>query len=194
MDTLCKQLEMAIRDWPQLESASFVHGMLTGELGGGENLSVSDFITGLLRELEATRVRESFVETLYSLYGETLKGLTSEDFALKLCLPDDEAPLYERARAVRDWCEGFVYGFGLVRADGKPPRDEVQEYLEVVMDVASMDLEALRDQEDAGLAAQLEEIIEFLRIGAITVYEHYHPTPPRRAEDIMPEPTHRTVQ
>ena len=194
MDTLCKQLDAIARDWPQLESGSFIHGMLTGELAGSEQLTSTDFITGLLRDLEVKSVRESVIETLYALYNDTLSGLTSDTFSLKLCLPDDSRPLHERAQGVRDWCEGFVYGFGLVRADQPPPRDEVQEYLQVVMDVAGMDIEALRDQEDAGLAAQLEEIIEFLRIGAITVYEHYHPTPPRRAEEIMPEPTHRTLQ
>ena len=42
---------------------------------------------------------------------------------------------------------------------------------------------------------QLEEVIEFMRIGAIAVYENLHP--PRRTPvslDTIPEPTHKTIQ
>ena len=195
MKELCFQLERVVRQWPELESVAFLHGMLTGELCGAEQLSVSDFIGGLLKELEVSKVQESVLNQLYRLYEATLAGLTSAECDLQLCLPDDSHSLHDRALAVRQWCEGFIYGFGLTHGDRRDLMDEVKEYLETIMEVSQINLDELQGVEDDELAAQLEEIIEFLRIGAIAVYENLHPTPPRApVTDSIPEPTHKTIQ
>ncbi len=194
MKALCLQLEKVVAQWPELESASFVQGMLVGELCGTSALSVSDFIGGVLRELEVRSVKESVLEVFYRLYEVTLAGLTSAECDLKLCLPDDEHALAERALAVRQWCEGFIYGFGVAHAERSDLVDEVKEYLETLMEVSRIDLDELDGVEDEALAAQLEEIIEFLRIGAIAVYENLHPAKRASVTDSIPEPTHKTIQ
>jgi len=191
---LCLQLEKVVRQWPELESVAFLHGMLTGQLCGAEQLKVSDFIGGLLKMLEVSKVQESVLNHLYRLYEATLAGLTSAQCDLQLCLPDDSHSLYERALAVRQWCDGFIYGFGMTHADRSALIDEVKEYLEAVMEVSRIDLEALQGVEDDELALQLEEIIEFLRIGAIAVYENLHPVSKVSEIDTIPEPTHKTIQ
>lgn len=194
MKDLCLQLEKVVRQWPELESVAFLHGMLTGELCGAEQLNVSDFIGGLLKALEVSKVQESVLNHLYRLYEATLAGLTSAQCDMKLCLPDDSHNLYEQALAVRQWCDGFIYGFGMVHADRGDLIGEVKEYLETLMEVSRIDLEALQGVEDDELAVQLEEIIEFLRIGAIAVYENLHPAPKAPVIDSIPEPTHKTIQ
>ncbi|SIN84846.1 hypothetical protein SAMN05443662_0704 [Sulfurivirga caldicuralii] len=195
MKEICPTVERIVREWPELESPAFLHGMLTGELCGAEKLEVGDFIKGLLQEIGAESVKEKALQTLYVLYDETLKGLTSSDFSLELCLPDEARPLIERARAVGQWCEGFLYGFGLTHPGRAKLGEEVKEYLETLQDVADIDSEALKDVEDEQMNAQLEEIIEFIRIGAIAVYENLHPAERKPIElDTIPEPTHKTVQ
>lgn len=195
MKEICPTVERIVRQWPELESPAFLHGMLTGELCGADTLAVGDFIKGLLQEIGAESVRETALQTLYVLYDETLKGLTSSDFSLELCLPEDEKPLLERARAVGQWCEGFLYGFGLTHPGRAKLGDEVKEYLLTLQDVADIDSEALKGVEDEQLNAQLEEVIEFIRIGAIAVYENLHPPKRQPIElDTIPEPTHKTVQ
>ena len=195
MKEICPMVERIVRQWPELESPAFLHGMLTGELCGAEKLDVSDFIKGLLQEIGAESIPEKALQALYVLYDETFRGLTSSDFSFQLCLPDEERPLLERARAVGQWCEGFLYGFGLTHHGRTRLMEEVKEYLETLQEVADIDSEALKGVEDEQMNAQLEEIIEFIRIGAIAVYENLHPAERKPIEmDTIPEPTHKTIQ
>ena len=199
MKEVCQQLQQSVTEWPELESPAFLQGMLIGELCGAEALSVSDFVKALMKELDARSVRERFLEQLYQLYEQTKGGLESAQCNLVLCIPE-EVDLFSRAKAVAQWCEGFVYGFGLTRGDRQDDPDEVREYLETVIEISRLDVEGLEGETDETLEGQLEELIEFLRIGAITVYEALHPAEKKPAETgaipevLLREPPVKTLQ
>ena len=38
--------------------------------------------------------------------------LRGDEMEFELLLPDDDAPLEQRATALSQWCQGFLYGFG----------------------------------------------------------------------------------
>lgn len=199
MKEVCQQLQQSVTEWPELESPAFLQGMLIGELCGAETLSVSDFVKALMKELDARSVRERFLEQLYRLYEQTKAGLESTQCDLVLCIPE-EGNLFARARAVAQWCEGFIYGFGLTHGDRQDGPEEVKEYLETVIEISRLDVDSLEGETDEGLEGQLEELIEFLRIGAITVYETLHPAEKKPAETgaiseaLLREPPVKTLQ
>ncbi len=194
MKEICEQLEVLAQKWGRHITSSYLQGILIGELCGAQKLTPSDFIGALLQELEVTRLQERELALLYGLFDQTAKGIASSDCNLKLCIPE-EAALHERAAAVQQWCEGYLYGFGISYRDKAPLQEDVQDYLETLTDVAAIDLAALEGQEDDQLQGQLEEIVEFLRVGAMAVYEFLHPVPSQKVTmDTIPEPTHKTIQ
>lgn len=194
MKEICAQLEALTAKWERNVTPAYLQGMLIGELCGAEKLIPSDFIGALLQDVEVSSLQERELALQYGFFEQTAEGIASSECNLKLCIPE-EGPLHVRAEAVQQWCEGFLYGFGISYRDKAPLQEDVQEYLETLTEVAAIDLEALEGQEDDQLQAQLEEIIEFLRVGAMAVYEFLHPTPPKApVMDAIPDPKHKTIQ
>ena len=55
------------------------------------------------------RCKSSVLQNVYDAMVRTLAG---NDSAFAPLLPDDDAPLAERADALSMWCQGFLYGLG----------------------------------------------------------------------------------
>ncbi len=90
---------------------------------------------------------------------------------LEILLPDDDQTLIERGQALVDWCSGFLYGFGLqpqavlteLSADAREVFDDIVEFTH--MDVVS-------GAEEGQVAEKAYfEIVEYLRVGVLLIYE-----------------------
>jgi len=109
---------------------------------------------------------------------ELLAGLFNTVFAsnddiaatFSLLLPDDIAVEANTLVAVRDWCQGFLYGFGLggehVDADLSA---QSREWLHDVSEIGLLDTEDVANDEESQSA--LIEIEEYLRVGVLLVRE-----------------------
>jgi hypothetical protein len=88
----------------------------------------------------------------------------------QLLLPDDDAPLAERAMALSQWCQGFLYGFG---TGGAVPRDrlsgEVEEVLRDLTHISQASVETGADAEEEEQA--YTEIIEYVRAGVQLIHD-----------------------
>ncbi|MCY1446198.1 hypothetical protein D9M71_627500 [compost metagenome] len=96
-----------------------------------------------------------------------VKGeLTGSEMAVILLLPDDEAPLAERAAALGQWCQGFLGGFGLTAREGALSGEAV----EVLQDLASIAQvqSALEDSDDG--ENDYMEVMEYLRIAPLLLF------------------------
>ncbi|MBD3756239.1 MAG: UPF0149 family protein, partial [Gammaproteobacteria bacterium] len=141
----------------------------------------SVWIRKLLEEAQVKSVKESFLVALHELYLTTDKGLNGSGFELELCLPDDESDLVERATMLGQLCEGVLYGLGLIGrlqdAEQQIPAD-VRELLGDFGDIARIDIDGLAEAKELGDADEddLMQLIEFVRIGILTLNEELNPT------------------
>lgn len=106
---------------------------------------------------------------LSRLYRETVGQLRDEGFVFYLLLPDDSQPLQLRAEAMTEWCQGFLYGLaagGLEDYSVLP--QEVREIAEDIVEISSASTDSEEGESDE---AAYSELVEYLRVGVILVFE-----------------------
>jgi uncharacterized protein len=151
-------------------SPSELHGELCGALCGDSALDRSAWIAewtdahlgdGDHRELHAL---------IESLFVDTQRALADSEFDFTLKLPDDDAPLIDRAQALAQWTAGFLSGLG-DRMRGDPAlADDVRE---VLTDFERIARTRFSDDEDGEEAeADWVELSEYVRVGALLLFEH----------------------
>jgi uncharacterized protein YgfB (UPF0149 family) len=151
--------------------ASGAHGLLCGLICAGETevqqkLSSEWFS---VRPVDDSAVAEC-QQAIDKLSQEVYSSVEGIDIGFSLLLPDDNSPLQERADAVRDWCDGFLYGVGLVEfknKDGLP--DQAQEALNDISEISRMDTDDIAGDEEE--EAALAEVTEFIWVAAMLVHD-----------------------
>ncbi len=164
------ELNQVLCAYPQLESVSFVQGMLVGQVCGVKGLSEAQWIKTLVDEGEMGAISQGVLMALHQLYLPTLAGLNSAECDFELLLPDDDAPLAYRAKHLADWCEGFLFGMGL--AGEAVLSNDVQELLR---DFSQISMLEMSDDEADEAEDDLMELIEFVRMGALMIHEECNP-------------------
>ena len=159
----------------QLNATSFpaeLHGHLVGQLSAGNRLEhagwldvAREVIDGRGSPAEADRV------LLIQLYDATLAQLAGSGFALTLLLPDDEAPIEQRAQALGQWCEAFLGGFGLV------PREQSlsEEADSVLADFAAIAQVQTDLEESEANEVDFMEVIEYVRVAVLMLFSECQP-------------------
>lgn len=167
------QLNEAFEPYSQLESASFVQGMLVGQLSSTPKLTEAQWIKSLVDEAGMSSIKESFLVVLHYIHHVTLSGLNSAEFDLTLLIPDDQEDIESRVRYLADWCEGFIYGMGLGTADKLSK--EATEILSDFADVSMVELPPAEERTKNETEADFMELSEFVRMAAIMVYDELNP-------------------
>lgn len=185
------QVNEVLNPYQELESASFLQGMLLGLMSGDNEIKETVWVTKILAEADIKSVKESFLVVLHQLYVDADKMLNGSGFDLELCLPDENMDLNFRAIMLGQLCEGFLYGMGLV---GKIEEKLKGDTLELVkdfgniaaIDVAELDGDAEQNEEN------LMQIIEFVKIGIMTINEELNPAQVSRimTEDSVTDTLH----
>jgi uncharacterized protein YgfB (UPF0149 family) len=142
--------------------AAEAHGILAGLLCSEASVDVEQWLSLLFDETEGgdlIELSESEQATLHELYDETVRLMGAVDFSFQLFLPDDDAPLSERAEALSDWCQGFLYGVGQA-GDGSDWPDDCAEVLRDLADISRLDSNASGEEDEAAYT----EISEFVRV------------------------------
>ena len=94
----------------------------------------------------------------------------SSDLDLELLLADEDDELVERSRSLAEWCQGFMSGLGLSGVkDGQIP-SESQELIADFYKIANLDSDN-KDDLDQGNDFALMELIEYVRMGTIYIFE-----------------------
>ena len=111
---------------------------------------------------------------LLILYKETAGQMDDPEYGFSLLLPDDDASLAQRAAALSRWCQGFLAGLGLggVQDQSKLPGDthEVMRDFVEISRLGHGDDEASEEDE-----AAFAEIVEYVRMAVLLVYEELRP-------------------
>lgn len=149
-------------------SPAEAQGLLCGLLCAGSENALSLWLQELTTD-DACR------GTLNPLFQETLEAFEGPGVGFELLLPDEDQPLKQRASALIDWCQGFLYGLGLAKAPLDGLSQETQEGLKDITEVTKLDLDSLSDSEEEEI--DLTEITEFIWVAAMLVREElvHHP-------------------
>lgn len=147
-------------------SAAEAHGLATAMLCVNETTKPSFWLQELFQQDQgALNIDNKFI--LEDLFKEVRQDLASDEYTFELLLPNDESPLSEQLDALRQWCQGFLFGLGTVAATVSLSWPE--ESREIVKDIAEF---TKLDPDAEGEEAENDfmEIAEYLRAAVIFLW------------------------
>lgn len=161
-----REIELELAASRALTDLSEAHGTLTGALVAAGTISLQDWFREIFPEGAAGEAETP----LLALYEWTRHVLENGQLDFQLMLPEDERAMSERAAALGQWCQGFLYGLGsspIPEIDALPA-----EVGEIVRDLGAMtqigvdDDQSLEDNEQA-----YAELVEFVRVGVQLLFD-----------------------
>lgn len=150
----------ALSDLPE------AHGTLAGALCGSHQWGLEDWVREVFAEGRAGEAEPS----LTAVFEWTRHGLQQGGLEFSLLLPDDASPVADRARALGEWCQGFLYGLGCHPLP--PPEHLSTDAGEIIHDltaIAQVGIDAEASAEDNEQA--YAELVEFVRVGVQLLFE-----------------------
>lgn len=182
-----EQVEQLLTASPLLTGAAEAHGVFCGLLAAGAPDPEARWLAELLppapggASIDLTA--QDCQQALQAVAAHTRAQLGSAAMNFDLLLPSETGSLHERATSVHDWSRGFLFGAGLAGLDQSRLSGPSQEALGDLLELTRMDLDTLADnaapadRPDASQADEqaLAEIIEFLRVAALMIYEDTAP-------------------
>lgn len=157
INTICVQSEAEL-------SAAEAHGVATGMLCINEHTASDRWLSELFHN--AVPVGEEEKLLLIRLFEETGKLLASDQFEFELFLPDDNTLLSEQVTALKNWCQGFLYGVGTACSDADWT-GEASEILKDITEFTRLDTEAEGEDDEAAYI----EITEYLKSAVLLLRE-----------------------
>ena len=163
-----------------LNSPSELHGWLAGKLCGGQRLSSDDWMLSALTFLDVVTDDSGVVgdadgsgqAAIARIYPVTLAQLQDPHFSFDLLLPDDDESLELRAACLGEWCHGFLSGFGSAGLAGE--QQIPAESAESLRDLAAIaNIGAVVDEQEEDAETNLFELIEYVRMAALTLFADF---------------------
>ncbi|RUO24436.1 YecA family protein [Aliidiomarina minuta] len=148
--------------------AAELHGMLTGLIASGapaESEKWHDVMADLANEGNAFSV--GMKSLLRDLSAEIISELEDPELGFQLLLPGDEEALNERLKALTQWVQSFLAGFGVNQQNLAKASADLQEAINDMAEIAllSDDVEADEEGERA-----FYEVSEYVRISSIMCF------------------------
>ncbi|MGC9457179.1 MAG: UPF0149 family protein [Halothiobacillaceae bacterium] len=109
-----------------------------------------------------------------AMYDQAVAQLgRADNLGIDLCLPEDDTPFEERLVALRDWCQGYVYGFG-AGGGGDPARlpEDAREVFEDLLEIGRLEADSAESEANERAYA---ELVEYLRVGVAVIHLALHP-------------------
>lgn len=150
-------------------SVAYVHGMMSGLLC--TDLRTSEVLWKVLvTDLPALASVADENELLNKLFLMTAKHLQEAPGAMQMVLPEDDATLAVRLKALSEWCDGYLEGIAVENAGLK--LDVVQE---VLADLAKIKEVVIKTKSSKENEASYVDVVEFIKVAVLLVYEECHP-------------------
>ncbi len=158
-------------------SAAYVHGRMSGLLCT-DTRSMPLVFESFLSDMEFDESTGQD-ELLNKLFVATAMHLAEGPGAMQMLLPDDNAPLSERCRALGEWCDGFLEGVAL---ENQALQLEIVQ--EVLADLAKIKEIAIKIKSTKENETAYVEVVEFIRVAVLLVHAECHPG--KKNEDPLP--------
>lgn len=145
-------------------SAAEAHGVLSGLLCLNGQTDCDQWLEAVFGE---ARIHLASAEhaLLFALCETTRHQLDDFDFSFELLLPDDTFSLEERANALSEWCQGFLYGLGY-RSDSAEWPGESSEVLHDLLEISRLNPDSGGESDEVAYA----EITEYVRVGVQLIW------------------------
>ncbi len=161
---------MGLIDYDELQSllsdtdltAAEAHGMAVAMISVKPNLNVEAWLAELSDDAQSLPTQQEHLTGWFCLIQ---KQLNSDAFEFNPLLPDDEEVLVNRLMALKQWCQGFLYGLGRVYQQPIRTKD-AQEILKDMTEFTRLDVNAEEGEEEEQAYA---EISEYLRSAVLVL-------------------------
>jgi uncharacterized protein YgfB (UPF0149 family) len=165
------ELQRALVQSRALTDAAEAHGTLVGSLCAS-SCSLADWLAEILPE---GRAMDSAADSLRAVFESTSGALVNGTLAFAPLLPTDDAPIGDRALALGEWCQGFLYGLGsgVAVPEAAQLPGEAAEVLRDMTEITRVDVDPDDDPESS--EAAYAELVEFVRVGVQLLYDHLQP-------------------
>ena len=151
-------------------SAAEAHGIAVGLFSAQTDDAQQHWVQSVYAELGANDVLANEArEQLDQVFVGAEKQLEDTEFGLHLFLPDEAIENLQRSTAIRDWAQGFLYGFGLTGNSQAALSEESQEALRDLYEIAQLDVSEAYASNDQ--IEMLVEIEEYMRVGVMMIAE-----------------------
>ncbi|PCR98307.1 hypothetical protein CP336_01425 [Pseudomonas fluorescens] len=147
-------------------SPAELHGLLLGRSCAGAGFNADEWLIDAAELLEG-EPQDNVRAALIGLQEMVKSELTGDDVTVVLLLPNDDAPLAERAAALGEWCQGFLTGFGLNCRDSSMLSTEATEVLQDLAAISQVQ-DALEESEDG--ESDYMEVMEYLRVAPLLLF------------------------
>lgn len=161
------EIERLLADSRALTDLPEAHGTLAGALCAAADYRFEDWLREIYAEGKASLEARDRLE---GLFEETRRALAAGQMQFVAMLPGDDVPIADRATALGQWCQGFLYGLGtspIPDADALP-----EEVGEIVRDLTSITQVAVdAGESDEANEEAYVELVEFVRVGAQLLFD-----------------------
>jgi uncharacterized protein YgfB (UPF0149 family) len=175
------EFEHVLRGARALPEPAEAHGTLAGALCSSRDYGLIEWLHEILPDdsPDGEALENSVLQSVYNSMVLTLVGSDSDFQPL---LPDDEAPLAERAHALSLWCQGFLYGLGSGSiADPAKVSAEIGEFIDDLTKFTQVGVDPDDQNEENEVA--FAEVVEFVRVGVQLLFVELAPA---RGEEPAP--------
>ena len=153
-------------------SGSEIHGVMCAYLCAGAIKEGEAYLRALMTNHQDAGLRNAAL-ALFGLYAVSQQQIAGFNFEFQLLLPDDDAPLLDRAQAFSEWCEGFMQGMRMAGITGEQFHDEeAEEAFQHLAEFAELDCDSLQVNETDERA--LMEVSEYARMAVLQIYLDLH--------------------
>ncbi len=148
--------------------ASEAHGVAVGMLCVDIRAGAESWLQQIFHD--EVVLRDDDKAALTELFEHTRNLLDAEDeqFVFDLLLPEDNDELFQRAEALRCWCQGFLYGIGYVKSGSGWP-GECGEIMRDIVEFTKLDSDVGGEEDENAFM----EIHEYLRSAVLLVRDQF---------------------
>lgn len=174
------EFERVLREARALPEPAEAHGTLAGALCSSRDYGLIEWLHEILPDdsPDEAALQSSVLQNIYDSMVRSL----GNDSDFQPLLPDDDAPLSNRADALSSWCQGFLYGLGSgTTGDPGKVSTEAGEIIRDFTEITHVGVDAGDESEENEVA--FAEVVEFVRVGVQLLFVELAPA---RGEE--PEP------
>jgi uncharacterized protein len=147
-------------------SAAESHGMAVGMLCVNNRTEPGFWLGELFQQVGGFNIEDEAL--LENFFAETRSLLASDEFTFDLLLPGEDARLSEQVEALRQWCQGFLFGLGTTSSTSETAANWSVEMREIMKDITEF-TKLDTDVEGEEAENDFMEITEYLRAAVIFV-------------------------
>ena len=156
---------------------SELHGSLCGRLAAGARMNPDEWDRVACEHmgLPAGAAEESAELKAFmpAAYDQALTALKASDMSFQPLLPDDYYSLDQRVQALSAWVRGFLEG--MASGAGASLGEAPPEIRELIEDMVAISQVSDAEEESEEGEYQLNEITEYVRLGALAVFTEFNP-------------------